>query len=299
MNSENSNTINPLISVVIPCYNSAKYLERLLKSLINQTYTNWEAIFVDNYSVDNSLEIISSISDSRIKVYQINNSGIIAKSRNLGINKSLGSWIAFLDSDDWWTENKLEECVKHIKRVDCDFIYHDLFLVNNSDQIKFRSLAKSRKLISPIYSDLIFNGNGILNSSVVVKKSILVDAGMLTENIDKITWEDFDCWIKISLVTDKFIYLRKCLGYYWAAGGNMSNPERDLLNAKAIYSSYLSDKILIKPSWLIFSEGKALVKIGKIREGIKIFNQVTLANYSIKKVIKSKLLILKSIWGTI
>jgi glycosyltransferase involved in cell wall biosynthesis len=80
----------PLISVIIPTYNHANFLGKALESVIQQTYNNWEAIVVDNQSTDETNQIINKYSDPRIQYFKISNNGIIAKSRNLGINNSKG-----------------------------------------------------------------------------------------------------------------------------------------------------------------------------------------------------------------
>ena len=118
----------PLVSIIIPTYNHANFLGKALRSLLDQTFKNWEALVIDNQSSDGTNKIIKKFKDSRIKYFKISNKGIIAKSRNLGIKASKGKWIAFLDSDDWWTKNKLEVCVKNISR-NVDLIYHDLEIV--------------------------------------------------------------------------------------------------------------------------------------------------------------------------
>ena len=94
----------PLVSVVIPTFNRAYCIQRCINSVLNQSYKNLECIVIDNNSNDNSNLIFEQYKDNRLKIYKINNNGIIAKSRNLGISKSKGEVIAFLDSDDWWTK---------------------------------------------------------------------------------------------------------------------------------------------------------------------------------------------------
>ena len=105
------NSISELVSVIIPTYNHANFLSKTLKSVINQTYSNWEAIVIDNHSKDNTDEVVAKFKDSRIILYKIKNNGIIAKSRNLGIEHANGKWIAFLDADDWWYPDKLKTCL--------------------------------------------------------------------------------------------------------------------------------------------------------------------------------------------
>ena len=103
--------MKPTFSIILPCWNSINFIERCIKSIKSQTYENFEVIIIDNSSKDGTIEKINQIKDERFKVFNINNEGILARSRNLGIDKSSAEWIAFLDSDDWWTEDKLEICL--------------------------------------------------------------------------------------------------------------------------------------------------------------------------------------------
>ena len=108
--------LSPFVSIVIPTYNHANFLGKALESVITQTFTNWEAIVVDNQSTDHTSQVISKFNDHRIKYIKISNYGIIAKSRNHGINVAKGEWIAFLDSDDFWPKEKLNLQIKDLSR---------------------------------------------------------------------------------------------------------------------------------------------------------------------------------------
>ncbi len=281
-----------LISIILPTYNHAKFLKKAIKSVIKQSYVHWELIIIDNNSTDGTFELVNSFLDHRIRYIKIHNNGIIAASRNAGISLSSGSWIAFLDSDDWWTPDKLIECTMRINKVNPDLIYHDLFLVDKPNQNNFKKFARSRNLYTPIYEDLLLHGNGILNSSVLLRKELLTDIGLLSCDKEKITWEDYDCWLRLSQKTEKFLYINKPLGYYWAAGGNMTNPDRDLVNAKSIYNIYIREQFSIIPSWILFSEAKALIKKGLKKDGIAKLNCINVINYSILDFIKSRVIIL-------
>ena len=90
-----SDALTPLVSIVIPTYNHARYLGRALQSVLDQTYINWEAIIIDNHSTDNTDQLVASFSDSRIIYLKIHNNGVIASSRNAGIREAKGEWIAF------------------------------------------------------------------------------------------------------------------------------------------------------------------------------------------------------------
>lgn len=289
-----SNKQQILISIILPTYNHAKFLKKAIESVVCQSYIHWELIIIDNNSTDNTFEIVNTYSDKRIKYFKTQNNGVIAASRNLGISKAKGSWIAFLDSDDWWTIDKLSKCLKYINSNTIDLVYHDLFLVSKPNQIIFKKLASSRNLKPPIFEDLLLNGNGILNSSVLVKKDLLQKVGLLSCDLNKIAWEDYDCWLRISKKTNQFHYHRETLGYYWAAGGNMTNPDRDLENADSIYNFYIKDYYEKIPFWLLFSQGKAFIKKGLIKDGISKFREITIVKYSFIEFFKANIKILET-----
>lgn len=288
------NQLQPLISVILPTFNHAKFLKKAIESILKQSYYNWELIIVDNNSIDETFEIVNSYPDKRIKYFKIQNKGVIAASRNLGINLSTGSWIAFIDSDDWWTSNKLAKSIEQINTNKFDLIYHDLFLVKKKNQKNFKKLASSRSLNFPIYQDLLLNGNGILNSSVLVRKETLKEVGLISCDINKVTWEDYDCWLRISKNTNRFFYIKETLGYYWAGGGNMTNPDQDLTNAKSIYNIYLKDYCDFIPSWILFSEGKAHLSKGDIQAAILKFKMISFYKYSFKEYAKAQIKIIQS-----
>ena len=101
------NLDKPRVSVIMNCYNGEKYLHESLKSLFDQDYKNWELIFLDNNSKDQSLQIISRIKDDRIKIYHLNSKLNLYQARNLAISKTSGHYVSFLDTDDIWENNKL------------------------------------------------------------------------------------------------------------------------------------------------------------------------------------------------
>jgi glycosyltransferase involved in cell wall biosynthesis len=120
--------VKGLVSVVIPTYNHAHFLGQTLRSVIDQTYTCWEAIVVDNHSSDNTDAVVASLGDPRIQLFKIHNQGVIAASRNMGIRHARGEWVAFLDSDDWWSSRKLELSLAGLQQG-ADLVYHDVWIV--------------------------------------------------------------------------------------------------------------------------------------------------------------------------
>ena len=114
------------VSIVIPTYNNSPLLMKAIKSVLDQDYQYWELIIVDNNSTDDTIDVIESFNDERIRYILIQNNGVIAKSRNIGIINAAGEYIAFLDSDDAWSKNKLSLCVKCLQEdPSIDIICHD------------------------------------------------------------------------------------------------------------------------------------------------------------------------------
>lgn len=218
---------NTLVSIVVPTYNHSIYLKRALESIINQTYENWEVIVIDNHSTDNTFEVIANFKNNRIKYLKVHNKGIIAISRNIGIKSANGEWIAFLDSDDWWTRDKLEICIQSINEK-VDFIYHDLEIIANKSRIFSRKKIKSRRLKKPVLIDLLTEGNAIGNSSVFVRKKILDEINGIDESKELVAAEDYNTWLRIAKLTDQFVYLKKRLGYYLVHDQSVSKKDMSI-----------------------------------------------------------------------
>jgi len=256
---------SPLVSIIIPTFNREKELERAVSSVFKQTYINWEICVVDNFSSDNSVQLINNYNDPRVKLYMIQNEGIIGASRNLGIQKANGKYLAFLDSDDWWSPYKLEESIKFLENCETDIIYHDLHIVNKENQKFFFKKTKSRQLLKPIFNDLIINGNTLVTSSVVMRKDILSEISGFTEDNSLIAIEDYDAWLSLAIKGQKFFKISKTLGFYWVGGKNTSNPERTLKTIDELERKYqrkISELELSHQTyWFNYSKARAYSKI--------------------------------------
>lgn len=117
--------VDGLVSVIMPSWNTAQYIEEAIKSIICQTYRKWELIIVDDCSTDNTDEIVTSFQDKRIKYFKNQKNSGAALTRNRAIREAQGEWIAFLDSDDLWMPEKLERQLAFMKKNDYVFSYHD------------------------------------------------------------------------------------------------------------------------------------------------------------------------------
>lgn len=209
-------------SIVIPTYNHAHYLRRALKSVERQSFTNWEIIIVDNNSTDDTLAVIKQLRNQNIKLVQISNKGIIAKSRNAGIKIAKGKWIAFLDSDDFWQSKKLEICFNSIhKNPSLDVIITNELQVDESSGIK-KSLIYG-PFSSNFYYKLLVYGNCLSPSASVVKKDFLYKRKILfRENRKYISAEDYDFWMLLARAGAKFKFINSIQGVYTIHQNNIS-----------------------------------------------------------------------------
>lgn len=134
-----SSSINsfPQVSIVMPVYNGAEFLSISINSVINQTYSNWELICVDDGSVDKSLEILNDFArlDKRIKVFSQQNQGP-AQARSFAFEHAQGVYAIYLDADDWFESNLLEKCIEQFEVHDTDIVMPNLF-VQNCDMTTF------------------------------------------------------------------------------------------------------------------------------------------------------------------
>ena len=199
-----------LVSVVIPTYNHAHFLGESLQSVINQTYINWEVLVIDNNSKDNTDEVVNSFYDKRIKLFKINNKGVIAKSRNLGIQHARGNWIAFLDSDDWWYPKKLEMSVQVLKNG-AQLVCHAEDWIKNDNIIRTVKYGPKNKAT---YKHLLYGKNCISTSAVTVAKDCLLKVDSFIEAPQAIGVEDYHLWLKLARADYIPEFIDNVLGCY-------------------------------------------------------------------------------------
>ncbi len=227
---------SPLISVVIPTFNHADFLKLAISSVVEQTYQNFEIVIVDNHSNDHTIDVLDSFNDDRIHLHKINNNGVIAASRNLGVDHSKGEWIAYLDSDDYWYPTRLQTLVNRMhSEVKYDVISTDEYKISNLT-------GKKTKLIyGPLkghkYRSLLLFGNRLSPSATLVRRGFLLENGIqFDERVEFITVEDYDYWLQLALSNANFEFIRSFEGEYLVHGGNSSGAvelhkrnERNLL----------------------------------------------------------------------
>lgn len=215
-------------SVIIPTFNRAKQISELLDSLRLQKYTNFEVIICDDGSTDNTKSVVDKFkSVLDIKYLYASNWGGPARPRNLGIQNASKEWICFLDSDDLWFPEKLEKIAEVIdQQRSIDVICH--LFKNNVSNLPFGNYKKS--IFYNQHTDFLINGNAIINSSLTIKKEILVKVNGLSEDIRLIGVEDYDLLIRLAKFGAKIYLLKKILGIYRINDTNISADHLEQVN---------------------------------------------------------------------
>ena len=146
-----------LVSIIMPNYNSEKYVQTTIQSVLDQTYQNWELIFVDDCSTDNSLNLVRAFNDERIKIFQNESNSGAAVSRNYALRLAQGKWIAFLDSDDLWQPEKLEKQLSFMVENDYDFTYTNYRVCDNGTWENFIRVAPKKVTRKKLYNYCYFS----------------------------------------------------------------------------------------------------------------------------------------------
>ena len=185
----------PLVSIIMNCYNGEKYLDESLKSIINQTYQNWELIFWDNISSDNSKKIFDKYQDRRFRYFLSEKHSVLYHARNLAIKKVNGEYITFLDTDDIWLKDKLEKQVKLFSNENIGLVYGNYWRYNASNFFKKKKLAQSKKLPSGNITRILLKEYFVGILTVMVRKKFL--------NLEKEIFE-----VKYDMIADMDFVLR-------------------------------------------------------------------------------------------
>jgi len=218
----------PLISVIVNCHNGAKYLKTCIKSILNQKYKNFEIIFFDNCSTDNSKEVINQFKDSRIKYHFSKKKLPLYKARNRAIKKSSGPLIAFLDVDDWWDPKYLSSKKNFFIDKSHDYFYTNISIYHE----KKNNFIKYNKfdLPSGIIFDNLAKNYFIIISGLIIKKKILEKEKFFNEKYNIIG--DYDLLMRISKYANAKSF-NETLIFYRVHNNNFSK-----LNNKMYYYEY-------------------------------------------------------------
>ena len=253
----------PLVSVIMPAYNAELYIGEAIESVVNQTFRSWELIIINDGSTDATEKIILDFErkDKRIK-YLFQENGKQGKARNLGITHSIGTYIAFLDADDLWVENKLAIQVNYlIANKEIDLIFSQGYSLNQGNLINFDVIVKPVWNINDL--PLFINRNQVPILSVVVNKRCLDNVSNFIEDLDIQNVEDYHLWLKMLSKNCIFMSLKQRLFFYRIHDNQITKNENlddlRLLNLFEDFYNYYDNAIshkmiLAKFKWGIFDE---------------------------------------------
>ncbi|GER80058.1 MAG: glycosyltransferase [Anaerolineales bacterium] len=227
----------PVVSVIMPTYNHAKYLRRSIDSVLAQTFPAWELVIWNDGSIDETENVVRSYQDKRIKYFFDGNHGV-AYARNRAIEYSLGEYLAFLDSDDEWGAKKLADQVEIMSSYpQLDVLFGDFLNIDLNTNLKesgFEQTSKGVKLLNveQIAGNLFFIKSGmpeslvvsnfICPSSVLMRREILEKVGFFNEALNGP--EDFELWWRLSLADAHFAYISRICVTRYKLLGSLSSP---------------------------------------------------------------------------
>ena len=214
--------MNKLVSIIMPNYNSEKYISQTINSVLNQTYQNWELIIVDDKSTDNSPNIIKEFikNDNRIKLTILEtNSGRPALPRNIGIKKAQGDFIAFLDSDDLWYKDKL--------KLQLDFMIKNNYYFTYS---AYDVIDENNKLISSFTPPMKLSYNDLLKTNSIGCLSAIYDVNYFGKvYMEDVGHEDYTLWLKLLKKVDFAYGMDKKLAQYRKITSSISSNKFKVL----------------------------------------------------------------------
>lgn len=286
--------MNPLVSVIIPAYNAKRFIQETIDSVLNQEYSNFELIVVDDGSTDGLIDFILSFcqKDGRVRCISLPNNGVSA-ARNTGFNHSRGSFLAFLDADDVWMPNNLSLKIEKFKQGNFGLVHSDALLIDEkSKNLEGLMAGKEGYLLNDILAWTCTQVPG--PSSILVKREVINEIGLFDTNLS--TSADNDFFLRVS---SRFIigHVEKATWKYRLHPGNMHkripSMEKDVIfvykkaTRKGLFKSYWFKRNCFSNMYLILGASWA----GDGRNKIKAIQFLILAFFqspffSIKKVLR-------------
>ena len=292
-----------LVSVIMPAYNTGKYIADSIRSVIAQTWPDWELIVVDDGSTDDTASVVHDFvkRESRVK-YVFQENGRLGKARNTGIKSAQGKLIAFLDSDDLWIETKLELQIRAMREHQADLVYCNSYVFTDDNPFDETKTLQSTigKFSGQAFFDSLVVQNQIPVLTVLVKKSALESAGLFEEIKCVHGCEDYDLWLRLARAGFVFYGMPAVLARYRRHAGSMtaiqSNAVKPMLQTiqRHIDHTTLSAQQKQRRLTGLYRELiAALIEEGKVQEAKQFLNE----QYSWKSNIVTRVQkLLISIW---
>jgi glycosyltransferase involved in cell wall biosynthesis len=241
-----------LVSVIMPAYNCSGFIRETLESVVKQTYTNWEVIVVDDFSTDNTAQIIEAYSkqEPRIRYYRLETNSGAAIARNKGVSMADGKYIAFLDSDDTWYPEKLEKQIAYMKKNEYNFTCTSYDKIDERGK-PINKITKAR--LKSGYDNVLKNCPG--NSTVVYNAEAL--GKFYIEPIKK--RNDYVMWLKVIKKAEYLYGIEEPLASYRIRNGSLSRNKISLIQYHWFVYREIEQLNVLKSTYLIL-----YLTIGKI-----------------------------------
>ncbi len=209
----------PTISVIVPAYNAEKTIQSTINSVLQQTWADFEILVINDGSTDFTLEKVAAIADQRIKVFSQENSGVSA-SRNRGMSLAQGEYVAFLDADDLWQENKLKEQLEALQNnPQAGVAYSWTDYIDESGN--FLHPGEHKTLNGHVYQDILLHNFLENGSNPLIKKAALQEVGDFDESLAY--GEDWELWTRLATKYDFVALPRTHILYRMGSNSASSN----------------------------------------------------------------------------
>lgn len=240
-----------LVSIIMPSYNTENYISNSINSVLSQTYPHWELLIIDDCSSDNTVDVINSFHDSRIKLLQNSRNSGAAISRNYALREAKGRWIAFLDSDDMWAPEKLEKQIQFMKDNNYSFTFTDYQICLNGEWLPYKNTGPNVINKRKMYDYCYFSTITVMYERAKVG---LIQIADLRKN------NDYAMWLQAIEKCNAY-RLPECLSYYIKHEGSISSGNkinlikwhyklfRDGLGKNPVVSCVLTINNLIHGVW--------------------------------------------------
>ena len=215
--------MNDLVSIIMPSYNTGRFIKETIESVLAQSYPEWELIIVDDCSTDNTDDVVGQyLADERIRYIKNDTNSGAAVSRNRALREAKGKWIAFLDSDDLWDENKLLRHLGFMVEKQADFSFTHYAVLNDNDE-EITVFSPGEDVYG--YSDILKHCS-IGCSTVIYDSESLGQVYMPTEAVKR---EDFACWLEILRLGKKAVCFHECLTKYRLHSNSVSSNKAKMI----------------------------------------------------------------------
>jgi glycosyltransferase involved in cell wall biosynthesis len=282
----------PIISVLMPVYNSQKYIRKAIKSILSQTFKDFELLIVDDGSFDNSVDIVNEFKDSRIKIFQKEHKGLV-QTLNYGINQSTCEWIAIMHSDDISVNVRLEQQFNYIKNRINVLVGSSYYIIDENDKILYKTKLPERN--NEIKEKLLFQ-NVIIHSSVMFNADHIKKHGgyHLINNT-----EDYDLWLRL-FNDSEFYNFPTPLLYYRKHNNSLSSSRanKKYTDSQCYYVLKKNSINLIKQNDLELYEGIWNVLYKSVLIGRKLILK-NISNNAISNRLKMKYLLMSLLGRTL